>query len=918
MHGSLHRIRHLPATATIPQSICLTATSQPLTRPEWLSCTALVSPSTASRPLNHRLLSSEVVSKTSQSFKRVARTEHSDPPHLAYSHQRKDGRLGQAGHPVEATVKACETGKHKQNDLTRQYVQSVVIPFGPNEVASWQGLVIDIRHKFGGNGAWDVFSEIVDRGRLEILTNSSADTLRDHILAAALTRNERITALFEKAKHLRDVHGYVWPNLYVKTLHFYLQQGDYENAFFWHMRLAPAFPPGVDVFGAFMSSFATNPDPKLQSTLTTMYVFSTYRQLYDHVVPALFKAGRSKLARSWRKKLLLFQDRPLTSRPRPFLQFIHRYYPQVALDKDELDIAGVDKEVATAVATTSNSDHHEISTQPTSAEHLYLSDSFVAKWFASSWTSPEFAINFMHKLGLHVVGPRSLQSLALREYDVQGVFERITQLEKLDIKTSPTTYCKALVFFARQRDETLLFDLVHSDIHPDEFDDVETRQLLMTSAVRQQNWKLERLLQGVEWAIEEKSHARKLNRLLKDNLRHTSLSKSRVILDRMQSLNVDMDPSNAVKLLKRVYEPIGWEHVGKGVQHRFGLNRNPKLDRAIDVTRKLAYQSFPIPLKYWRLLLYNLGRMSRFDELEELSLQIVDFYHPSTGGLIPVHVFDLPDAPGVTRFPDPEPLDGDKDFFSDAQEETMERMTSEHFLSKFFTSNGVERTYDTQQSADRSNTPCVPPEELANQNLTNAQASVERRPPGPKSDGKPNVFKEYISADLPFTHRQHPIQKIFDTSFQRAVVRWGFDKTLAQEPKKTSIVEGKAMTASDFDVACGVRVLATLREQGVLIDKQIVKAAVISRMALGMIPGRRRNRARDSNHFSPSAIKKLVDEAWGEELLSPLPVFVRELEDHKPKLWRRYPRLFGRAYECDQRYRGDKFYPDGNVSGREP
>ena len=105
----------------------------------------------------------------------------------------------------------------------------------------------------------------------------------------------------------------------------------------------------------------------------------------------------------------------------------------------------------------------------------------------------------------------------------------------------------------------------------------------------------------------------------------------------------------------------------------------------------------------------------------------------------------------------------------------------------------------------------------------------------------------------------------------------------------------------DFDVACGVHLLALLRDQGVLIDMQVLRATVISRIALGQVPGRRKDRSRDVNEMSLENLKRLVDEAWGAEIMPSLPDIKRELERQKPKLWSRYPKLFGKMFDQRQR-----------------
>jgi hypothetical protein len=94
-----------------------------------------------------------------------------------------------------------------------------------------------------------------------------------------------------------------------------------------------------------------------------------------------------------------------------------------------------------------------------------------------------------------------------------------------------------------------------------------------------------------------------------------------------------------------------------------------------------------------------------------------------------------------------------------------------------------------------------------------------------------------------------------------------------------------------------VRFLATLREKGVHIDPQVLRSTLYARINVAQVPGRGRHRTRDDRELAPVNLKRLVDDAWGSELLPALPLFITQLEEQKPKTWRRYPRLFMKAYD---------------------
>jgi hypothetical protein len=682
----------------------------------------------------------------------------------------------------------------------------------PYDAATWEAVCAILSDKHGSDGVWAVFQSIWHGGKHEIITFSDAEALRCKILSAALSSDSRLDMLFAAARQLVAQDNFQWPELYTRIIRFFLDRGDYEKAIRWDEWLAPIFPAGADQFGALLATFAVKPTPEMQSTLTALYVSSTNRQLYDHVIPALFASGQSKLARTWRKKLVVFKDLPLTSKSRPFLLFLASYYPHIQLTESELAVAELDRKDLAAEADDDES-FLEVDRKGIDRKGTH-SDALVAKWFASTWTSVEFAINFIYKLGVRTIGPRSLQSLALRDPDAKEVASRIDQVERLGIRISSQSYCKILVSFARNGEDDLLMDLLHCDIHPDEFEDMETRHSLMAEAARTGDWKMERLLQGIEWAIETGPTSRRLNSMLRSELSKRSLGKAREVLDRMEALKISMAQASATGLLKRVFWKLDShppQRSQRTLQRDIGSadSDDPFLDRALNVIRRISCHDVAVPIRYWKVLLYKLGRSKRLDELEQLSLEIMQFYTPPYGGLVPVHREDLP----------------------------------KHF-------NAEER--------------------------------------------------EYIPADLPFVHHHHPIRLIFDPSLQRSIVRWGFDQTLATKPQApTSLTPLQTPSFSQFDVARGVRLLATLRDQGALIDTQVVRSSVISRIATGMVPGRPRHRARDSVEFSVESLMDLIEEAWGSEMFPDTPRVIREIETRKSKLWHQYPRLIDRTFDKD-------------------
>lgn len=716
---------------------------------------------------------------------------------------------------------------------------------------------------------WDYFLDLRSRANFSPIVDPSSELLRDYILLAALKDATRLAVFFLVAQHLRDELDFEWPELYARIVHHFLGHADYDAARLWHLRLMPTFTPSAQEFGALLASFAVDPTRQLQFVLKQLYSMSPIRQIYNHLIPTLFEYGQSQTARKWRKFLISYKDvpSPQTSRSRPFLKFCNQYYPKMPLLDEEWEI--LDRRSTSSPKL----DKQVVPKSRTRGTKAIYGDSFTARWFASSWASIEFGINLMHRLGLKTIGPRSLQSLALRESDAESVTNHIVQIEKLGITVARTTYCSALVMFAKEGRDDLLTALVNCDIHPEEFDDLETLGMLKHAAYRQQDKERVRLLEEIETAILGQSSekdkqqpprrvaqkSQEFNRLLKNALHEgTDFARGRLILDKMESANVELSQPNALKILEHVFQEL-YYFPKKDRQQRFGRGRDPILERAIQVTRQVSRHDIAVPTRYWRVLLYNLGRLGRFQELEELSHEIVDLYACAPNGLIPVHPHDMPPKPGPNE---------------DLGRSSSGPKHTEH------DDDGWPMLMDEFWKTD-----------------TGLGGSEDSRRPKCKGGEPWSSHQQHIPSDLPVTHQDHPLAKLFDAAMQRSIVRWTFDQKLALPAHPNPSLNLEMAPSIEFDMASGVRYLATLRDRGLHIDVQVLRSSLYSRIILAQVPGRGKHRSRDERELAPASLKRLVDDAWGSELFPPLPLFVKDLEEQRPSVWRRYPRLFMHAYD---------------------
>lgn len=728
------------------------------------------------------------------------------------------------GNSVERSRISVSEDNDAREELLRQ-VESI----DRRDPWAWETIASSMSRLHGHNGVWQILEYLQENNLVEILTDEESAYLCDKILAAALEEESRLQQLSDVAHGLLSNFAFAWPDFYFRILYSHLGSESFERAFKWHLKLKPSFSPPSSVFGALLSSFVTDATPAMQDTLTALYSLSSERSLYDHIVPSLFKTGNSGLARNWRKLLVSLGDYPSSAESAEFLRFLNNYYPLIKLSETELHLVKSKKStrIKWDVATLQSSPVHE------NFKSSHFSDNIVARWFASSWTPVEFAVNFVQRLGLRVIGPRSLQALAIREQTAKDTSKRITQLRKLGVEIDSQTYSRVLVYLADSGRDYILNDFLSCDIHPDEFENEETRQRLVAAANRAGDMRTADLLEHVEQAIQSFSSPRMNRAVLMSKLSKKPDHNVGNLLQRMSHANIQPTQEEAMHMLYLSFQNIPRNGV---------LNITPSSKDAADdiaetikLITRLTARGVAVPAFCWRLLMTILARNDDWQHLAMVCSKLPLLYTTSTKPLMAIHVQDLP-------------------------------TTQDLWVGK--AGNVLDGLYE--ESTHKSEWLKMPwalvHDEMA-----------------------------YIPADLPLTHRQHPLSKVFDPKMQRAMIRWGFNSSMPQPPQRpinADSVRGKA--TAEYDIARGVRLLGILRHRGVLIDKQVIVSTVLHLMALSQIPGRPRHRNRDSLEMSPANIKAWVDVAWGEEIMPNEEAIEEEIERRMPQLVGRYRKLLRR------------------------
>lgn len=563
-----------------------------------------------------------------------------------------------------ATSPGHDPTKKKTTPLsTIEQLEQAELDASYGRFIDWNKVVSHMDRTHGAHGVCAAMDRLRESESLDIIMGS--DRIRSAFIYAGIQSSSNRQKLFACADDLLQRFDYRWPNLYTKCMHDLLEKGAFEKAVETHSHLAAKFLPDRHILGMFFENFVLNPDIQMQKALKTIYISLPQHDLYDIIIPALFESGQSNLAKCWRRTLLLNKDFPSSESCGPFLAFLASYYTNTNFASAERRIIDLILEKSRPKRNKKRSTIRFIDTPPKASsdrridiaetpsqpypETNGLVDGIIEKLFASSWTPVNFAMQLAKNAGIKSIGFRAFQALALRAANATEINDLIQTLNKLDISIPTGAYCTAVSKFAKQGLDSLLSDLLQSDIHPEEFDDEETRQMILDNSIRRQDTKQERLMRGVMSAINVNKQqsprsspfqsataepAFPIEKLLFDEPWRMKLA-----LERVVSLDFRIGSVEASAILRRAFAAFPID--SRGVA--WDSNECTRiLDEVIGVVRSIAAQNVAIRAEYWKMLLLGLGHQGRLDTMEQLSLEIADMYDHSLGGCFPVHKADLP------------------------------------------------------------------------------------------------------------------------------------------------------------------------------------------------------------------------------------------------------------------------------------
>jgi len=497
--------------------------------------------------------------------------------------------------------------------------------------------LLQYRHRIDGAGGVYAIWRGIRRRHIDLPTEGEeADVLWSTLANACISDHNGTHASFlnDLLRHAEDLYtrtGARYSKLYATVMSRVLRF-DWGTSRARHDRLRDAglLPSDgikqliVDVVGKLQRREA-------RQACRHLYTVGTERDLYDVCIAKLLAMGDEASALTWHRFLLRFGDGPsremfarravqrLFDRDRSkSLPMMHnsRVYtvPAVKQQAKDFDFPALTRSSMSSLI----GDVHGIKPKE-------VSDSFVAKMFATRAFSLDLVLHGLSFFGVDQLGPLAAREMALRTGSLDVYRSKLDDLRTLNITFSDALYCRLINVLVHESYADLFREVLESDQHPDVYADLSTQEALLVSYLDRSQWNNAHIsllclslggahLQGRAW-----------NRLLQHYLQNRQWRPAAGVMQTLQSQRVPLTRST-ISLLHSLMLPER-----RPARRPIVIQRpdKPDFDALRFVTGAYMYNeelSGNVYFKTWIELLKRYGMCFQWEGLEKLVLWLATNY----------------------------------------------------------------------------------------------------------------------------------------------------------------------------------------------------------------------------------------------------------------------------------------------------
>lgn len=384
------------------------------------------------------------------------------------------------------------------------------IPRFRNDFALWEELLRYRQRHYGEEGTIDIWKGLTVRHTDVLLPveGEQADFFWQSFVNISLERDDFLHDLVNYASQLQQRSGNRWNKFYEAVVGGFLHRGRRKQAVQWHKRLQEQglFRPedlmrilerALECNFYHITSPSTLRKGEYHGLPTGLRAFQDIcrsageHRLYGMVISTLMKHGRAFDAlamhdfltergdhpRSFEEVRLLL-DRAKQMKSSSMSVKLKEYCQDRFLQELELQNRPLPEE--------RSKKQEAIGPWP---QEQPFKDEFGARLFATKALTSDMVVGGLRMFGVSAIGPQSLREMALRAHGSQDILDKIKDLQKAHISIGDSVFSRVVRRLASKNRDIVLYDVLHSDQHPDTLEDAVTQEALLVSYYMARDWR---------------------------------------------------------------------------------------------------------------------------------------------------------------------------------------------------------------------------------------------------------------------------------------------------------------------------------------------------------------------------------------------------------------------------------------------
>ncbi|KAJ5584190.1 uncharacterized protein N7459_003990 [Penicillium hispanicum] len=380
-----------------------------------------------------------------------------------------------------------------------------------NNFELWEELLRFRQRHYGDNGTrviWEGMTARLEGVRLPV-TGDRADFFWESFVALGLKQELLLRDVLQYAVELWQNEGCYWPRLYESVVGGLLDRGMIRQALHWHQKLQqsgianpsdlllvlrPAlWPASPSTEAPILANIPPRPKAGRRQTFKNLCRFTTGHRIYGPTISALVHQGHGEDALSMHGFFVRRQDHPRSFQElQPLLDYAVKYGRR----KEFEDLRAYAKKQFPSEASII--DQSTVNEPDPSARNPDLGslaktsskkDELGARLFATRALNFEMVLGSLKLLGVSEIGPRALREMAVKADDSADILAKLKMIRQSGLSIEDCVFTRLIQKLAAQSRGILLSDVLHSDLHPDVFEDASMQESLLISNYMARDWR---------------------------------------------------------------------------------------------------------------------------------------------------------------------------------------------------------------------------------------------------------------------------------------------------------------------------------------------------------------------------------------------------------------------------------------------